>query len=177
MRKHLANPRFFYCLVVGLAITLSNVGITAHAQNKPTVAKRADTNAPTPAQWALALLKPAADRLSGAKAFTFKTYNMVEVPSPVGQMIDYFFTSDVAVEHPDKLREKRSGDCPAFDLYYDGKQFSGVDEKLGLCSQTDAPATLDELIPFILEKAGIYFPYADMLYRDVYGTLTKDLTQ
>src|SRR5262249_6584106 len=111
-----------------------------------------------------------------AKTFTFKTYNMVEVPSPVGQLINYFFTSEVAVERPNKLASKRSGDGPAFDLYYDGKQFSSADAKLGLYAQMDAPATLDELIPLVLKKAGVYFPYADMLYSDVYGSLTKDLT-
>jgi hypothetical protein len=27
-----------------------------------------------------------------------------------------------------------------------------------------------------MEKTGMYFPFADLLYSDVYGTLTKDLT-
>src|SRR5262245_41425116 len=176
MRKFLIKTGLDYCAMVAMAIILSNAGMTAHAQGQPVAAVPADTNAPTPAQRALALLKPAADKLSAAKTFTFKTYNMVEVPSPVGQLINYFFTSEVAVERPNKLASKRSGDGPAFDLYYDGKQFSSADGKLGLYAQMDAPATLDELIPLVLNKAGVYFPYADMLYSDVYGILTKGLT-
>jgi len=169
------KTRLYYSFVVGTAIALGNMRAPAHAQNHPGVATVMDTNSPTPAQRALALLKPAADKLSAAKAFTFKTHSMVEVPSPLGHMINYFFTSEVAVERPNKLCSKKTGDGPAFDLYYDGKKFSGVDEKLGLYAQMDAPPTLDELIPFVMEKTGIYFPSADLLHSDVFGTLTKDM--
>jgi len=170
------KTRLYYSFVVGTAIALSNIRPAAQAQNQPAVAAVTGTNAPTPAQRALALLKPAADKLSAAKAFTFKTHNMVEVLSPVGQVVNYFFTTEVAVERPNKLASKKTGDGPAFDLYYDGQKFSGADAKLGLYAQMDAPATLDELLPFVMEKTGIYFPSADMLYSDVYGNLTKDLT-
>jgi hypothetical protein len=160
-------------LALGAAIALGGLQ-AARAQTPP---GNSGTNAPTPAERALASLKPVADKLSAAKAFTFKVESMVEVPSPPGQLINYFFTSEIAVERPNKLTSKKRGDGPAFDLYYDGKKFSGVDEKLGLYAQMDAPPTLDELIPFVTEKTGIYFPCADVLYSDVYGTLTKDLTQ
>ena len=170
------KTRLYYTFVVGTAIALSNVRPTAQAQGQPAVVAVTGTNTPTPAQRALALLRPAADRLSAAKAFTFKTHSMVEVLSPVGQVVNYFFTSDVAVQRPNKLASKKTGDGPAFDLYYDGKTFSGVDAKLGLYAQMAAPPTLDELIPTVMEKTGIYFPAADVLYSDVYANFTKDLT-
>ena len=56
---------------------------------------------PTPAQYALGLLKRTADRLSAAKSFTFNTTSSVEVASPVGQMINYYSTAEVAVQRPD----------------------------------------------------------------------------
>ena len=170
------KTRLYYSFVVGTAIAMGNMRAPAQAENQPAVVSVTDTNATTPAQRALALLKPAADRLSAAKAFTFKTHTMVEVPSPVGHLINYFFTSEVAVERPNRLFSKKTGDGPAFDLYYDGKKFTGVDAKLGVYAQIDAPPTLDELIPYVLDKTGVYFPSADMLCSDVYGNLTKDLT-
>ena len=139
-------------------------------------AQTPQTPTPTPAQYALGLLKRSADRLSAAKSFTFKTTSSVEVASPPGQMINYFSTAEVAVQRPDRLTAKKSGDGPSFDLYYDGQTFGAVDAKLGLYSQMAAPPTLDALIPLVMEKTGIHFPYADVLYSDVYGTLTKDLT-
>ena len=101
---------------------------------------------------------------------------MVEVPSPLGHLINYFFNTEVAVERPNKLAARKRGDGPAFDVYYDGKKFSGVDEKLGLYAQMDAPPTLDELIPVVTERTGLYFPFADVLYSDMSGMLTKGLT-
>lgn len=170
------KTRLYYTFVVGTAIALGNMRPNAQAQGQPAVVAVTSTNTPTPAQRALALLKSAADRISAAKAFTCKTHNMVEVLSPVGQVVNYFYATDIAVERPNKLASKKTGDGPAYDLYYDGKKFSGVDAKLGLFAQMDAPATLDELIPFVMERAGIYFPAADMLASDVYANLTKDLT-
>ena len=131
---------------------------------------------PTPAQYALGLLKRSADRLSAATSFTFKTTSSVEVTSPVGQTLNYFSSADVAVRRPDRLMAKKTGDGPSFDLYYDGKTFGAVDSKLKLYAQLTAPPTLDALIPLVLAKTGIQFPYADVLYSNIYGAVTKDLT-
>ena len=169
------NTKQLCGLAVGAAIALGNLPGT-NAQTQPNSGGASATNAPTPAQYALGLLKPVADKLSAAKAFKFKVESMVEVPSPPGQMINYFSTYEVAVERPNKLVSKKRGDGPAFDLYYDGKKFSGVDDKRGLYAQMEAPASLDELIPLVRERTGLYFPCADVLYSDVYGALTKDLT-
>jgi hypothetical protein len=170
------KTRLYYTFVVGTAIALSNMRVPAQAQNHPAAAAITDSNTPTPAQRALALLKPAVDRLSAARAFTFKAQCMVEALSPAGQVVNYSFTSQVTVERPNRLIARKSGDGPAFDLYYDGKKFTGVDAKLGRYAQMDAPATLDELIPVIMKKTGICFPAGDMLYSDVYGNLVRDLT-
>jgi hypothetical protein len=91
-------------------------------------------------------------------------------------MITYFSVADVAVQRPNKLTSKRTGDGPAFDVYYDGKTFSGVDTKLGLYAKMDAPSTLDALVPAVMEKTGIPFPYGDFLYADVFSALTNGIT-
>ena len=41
----------------------------------------------------------------------------------------------------------------------------------------DAPGTLDELIPFVMDKTGIALPAAELLFSDVFGRLTGDITQ
>ena len=171
----LTNTRQFYGLALGGAIAFGGLP-SARAQTQPAASGTSSTNEPTHAERALGLLKPVADKLSATKAFRFKIESMVEVPSPVGQMINYFFNTEVEVERPNKLFARKRGDGPAFDVYYDGKKFSGIDEKLGLYAEMDAPATLDELIPAVTEKTGMYFPFADVLYSDVYARVTKDLT-
>ena len=136
----------------------------------------ADTKAPTPAQYALGLLKKSADKLSGAQSFTFKAVSSAESPSPDGRMITYFTTAAVAVQRPNKLMARRTGDGPEFDVYYDGKTFTGVDAKLGLYARMDAPTTLEALVPAVMEKTGMSFPYGDFLYRDVFAALTNGIT-
>jgi hypothetical protein len=171
----LMNTRQLCGLALGAAIAFGS-STSARSQSQPAAGGASATTGPTPAERALGLLKPVADKLSSAKAFRFKIESMVEVPSPVGQMIDYFFNTEVEAERPNKIFARKRGDGPAFDVYCDGKKFSGVDEKLGLYAQMDAPATFDQLIPAVMEKTGMYFPFADVLYSDVYGTLTKGLT-
>jgi len=171
----LKNSKPLCGLALGAAVALGYPP-GARAQTQPAASGTSATNGPTHAQRALALLKPVAEKLSSTKAFRFKIESMVEVPSPMGQMINYFFNTEVEVERPNKLFARKRGDGPAFDVYYDGKKFSGVDEKLGLYAQMDAPATLDDLIPAVTEKTGMYFPFADVLYSDVYAKVSKDLT-
>jgi hypothetical protein len=164
--------------VVGLAAAaaLFTALPGAHAQTPAAASQAAATNAQTPAQYALALLKKSADKLSAAKSFTVKTVSSAESPSPDGRMITYFSTAAVAVGRPNKLMVKRTGDGPAFDLYYDGKIFGGVDTKLGLYARMDAPPTLDGLMSAVMEKTGMSLPYGDFLYRDVFAALTNGLT-
>jgi hypothetical protein len=130
----------------------------------------------TPSEYALSLLKRATDKLSAARSFTFKSTSSVEVISPVGHVINYYSTAEVAVQRPNKLAAKKTGDGPSFDLFYDGKTFGAVDPKLKLYAEMAAPPTLDALIPEVLGRTGIHFPYADVLYSDVYAAVTKDLT-
>jgi hypothetical protein len=162
-------------LALGAAVALGSP-VGAHAQAQPAAGGAAATTGPTHAERALGLLKPVADKLSAAKGMRFKVESMVEVPSPVGHTINYFFNTEVEVQRPNKLFARKRGDGPAFDVYYNGQKFGGVDEKLGVYAEMDAPATLDDLIPAVMEKTGMYFPFADVLYSDVYGTVTKGLT-
>ena len=162
-------------LALGAVIAIGSLP-GANAQTPPTAGGVSATNAATPAQYALGLLKRSCDRLSAARSFTFKTTSSVEVLSPVGQMINYYSTAEVAVQRPDKLAAKKSGDGPSFDVYYDGSTFGAVDAKLSLYSEMAAPPTLDALIPLVMEKTGIHFSYADVLLSDPYGATTKDLT-
>jgi hypothetical protein len=169
------NSGALCALTLGAAITFGSApGV--QAQSQATSGAASGTNGPSHAERALGLLKPVADKLSSTKTMRFKTESMVEVPAPPGQVINYFFSTEVEVVRPNKLLAKKRGDGPAFDVYYNGHQFSGVDEKLGLYAEMDAPPTLDELIPAVLERTGLYFPFADLLYMDVYGTWTKGLT-
>jgi hypothetical protein len=157
-----------------VAALLGTISLSGLADS--VLAETPSANPPTPAEYALGLLKRVADRLSAASNFTFKTTSSVEVMSPVGHMINYYSQFEIAVHRPDKLAAKKTGDGPSFDVYYDGKTFTAVDVKQGVYAQMAAPPTLDALIPAVEEKTGMHFPYSDVLVSDVYRAVTKDLT-
>ena len=58
--------------------------------------------------------------LGAAKALTYRSRTIVEVPAKTGQFITLFSTAEVALKRPDKLRARLTGEAPNFDFYYDG---------------------------------------------------------
>jgi hypothetical protein len=127
-------------------------------------------------QEALDLVKKMSDTLAATPSFVVRTRSSLETPAGTGQSLDFFTESTVAVERPDKLSAEIRGDAPPFDLYFDGKTMTAYEPTHKLYASSDAPKTLDALVPFAAEKAGILLPFADVLYSDAYAVLTKDLT-
>jgi hypothetical protein len=125
---------------------------------------------------ALDLLKRMSDKLADAKSFSFRSRSTVEAPGGTGQLLNFFAQNEVAVVRPNKLDAKVRGDAPPFDFYYDGSKMTVYAPTQKLYATTEAPKTIDEMLPFAAKKAGILLPFADVLYSDPYAVLTKDLT-
>ena len=89
------------------------------AADEPPAPKRAATS-PYIEQTALDQLKRMSETLGAAKALTFRTSNTVEIPAKTGQYITLFANSEIALERPNKLRAKVTGEVPNFDFTYDG---------------------------------------------------------
>lgn len=72
-----------------------------------------------------------------------------------------------------KLSAEIRGDAPPFDVYFNGEKMTAYEPTHKLYATTDAPKTLDEVLPFAAQKAGILLPFEDVLYSDPYAALTK----
>ena len=149
--------------------------------------EKAPASAPSPAQataspgrvmeqGALDLVKKMSAKLAATPAFVVRTRSSTEAPGGTGQFLTFFTESVVAVKRPDKLSAEIRGDAPPFDFYYDGVKMTAYEPTHKLYATTDAPKTLDELLPFAAKTAGILLPFEDVLYRDPYAALTQDLT-
>lgn len=176
------SPRHALLAAVAFALAVSGC---AHKAPPPPVAvapaptaTKAAQAAPAPIieQQALDHLKAMSDTLAAAKSFTYRARSAVEVPAKTGQFLTHFIESEVALERPNKLRSHVTGDLPHFQVYYDGVTVSALDVQDNLYATAKAPATVDELLPFALEKAGIDFPAADLLTANPYAELTKGMT-
>jgi hypothetical protein len=176
MKKRIQHLSILAC---SFSVLLASEVLAAQ-ETSATNAPTASTNAPTPAavmeQKALDDLKRMSDALSAAKSFTFRIRSTVEVPAKTGQMITLFATSELALQRPDKLRAMVRGEVPNFDFYYDGRSIAAYSPKNNVYSMTNAPNTIDALLPFVEERTGIHFPAADVMFSDPYVMLTKGLT-
>ena len=126
---------------------------------------------------ALDLLKAATSRLDGAKTFSFRTRNTPGAPADGSPFASFFTDAQFAVLRPNKLRAKVRGEAPPLDVFFDGRTLTVYQPTLNLYATTDEPGTLEALIPFALQRAGVLFPLADVLTGDPQTTLTRRITR
>jgi hypothetical protein len=124
---------------------------------------------------ALSMLKRMSATLSGAKAFTFESKSIFEVPSITGQFVTLFSVGEVALKRPYKLRAQHAGDAPPFDFTYDGTSVSALAPQTKVFSTAKAPASIDGMLSGLRQETGIRFPSAPLLYSDPYAILTRNL--
>lgn len=116
------------------------------------------------------------ETLGAAKAFTYRSRSTVEIPAKSGQFVTLFGDSDVALERPNKVSIRITGEVRNFNFYYDGTSVSAFAPKGNIYSTAPAPDTIDEMLKFVQSKTGIYFPSADVMYSDPYAMLSAGLT-
>lgn len=149
-----------------LAFALAPAPLTAAEKSK---APRID-----PA--ALAPLKQMSATLAGAKAFTYRSNSILEVPAATGQFITLFSEARVAVRRPDKIVAHLGGEAPRFDFYYDGRTVSAFAPGTNVYSVIPAPPTIDAMLPDLHAETGIRFATAPLLASDPYRAITRGLT-
>jgi hypothetical protein len=84
--------------------------------------------------------------LGAAKALTYRSRSTVEVPANTGQFVTLFATSDVALQRPDKLRVRVTGEVPNFDFYYNGLNIAAFAPKNQVYSVASVPDTIDAML-------------------------------
>jgi hypothetical protein len=124
---------------------------------------------------ALEVLRRMSTTLGAAKAFTYRSRSIVEVPAKTGQFITHFSSADVALKRPDKLRARLTGEAPHFDFYFDGKTASAFAPATKVYSTVEAPSTIDTMLPALEQETGIRFASAPLLFSDPYDVLTRKL--
>jgi hypothetical protein len=124
---------------------------------------------------ALELLKRMSSTLGSAKAFTYRSRSVIEVPARTGQYITLFSSAEVALKRPDKLRARLSGEAPHFDFYFDGATASAFAPGGKVYSVAEAPSTIDAMLPELQRETGIRFISAPLLFSNPYEVLTRGL--
>ena len=125
---------------------------------------------------AIEILKAASNRLAAAHSMTFTADVSYESPSRQGPPLVYATQSDVTMVRPNKLRVISPGDGPASEFYYDGKIMMAFAPAENLVAVADAPPTIDATLQAAFDRAGIYFPFTDVIVTDPYKDLSDGLS-
>lgn len=150
-----------------LVLFLPAFGATYHSE-----ARAAES--PAVSQEALDIPEKMGNYLADARTMTFTANTMVETPVR-GQILNFFASTRAIVRRPNGLTAiARSGRKPQ-EFYFDGSTMTSYSPRDKMYAVSPAPATLDELFPFAMEKAGIHTVFSDLLTSDPYAYLTGDL--
>ena len=180
------NAKKISLLLLATAFTLQGcatqpekkaVAETNQAATTP-AAKQAYVPAPAPVveQYALDRLKQMSNTLTASQSFSYRSESSIELQSKTGQFITFFTENEVALQRPNKLRMNLSGDTRNLQLYFDGSKVSAFHEDDNAYAVSPPLASIDEMLDFIMAKAQISFPSADLMYSDPYAVMTKNLT-
>lgn len=176
MQAHIRRAASTLALLSSLTVSVALGQDQAPASTPHTATPPAAAPGRVMEQGALDLVKKMSTKLTATPAFLVRTRSSLEAPSGTGQFLTFFTESVVAVERPNKLSAEIRGDAPPFDFYFNGEKMTAYEPVHKLYATTDAPKTLDELVPFAAKTAGILLPFADVLSSDPYAALTKDAT-
>ena len=135
---------------------------------------QAQTSTVDPA--ATQILKRMTDYLGSLRRFSVRTQNTLEDLLDSGQRVDHEISASVLVSRPNKLRAERSGDVISQVFYYDGKALTLYNPSDKVYATEPAAETIEQVLDFSRESLGLTVPAADLVYRDAFPLLTKDVT-
>lgn len=163
-----------------LLLPLALAGLTCAAL--PAVAQQAQpappaqtAQAPAIEPKALEILKAMSTKLASAKTVSFTVATAFDQPGRNGQPILYATESNVALQRPNRFAVITYGDGPRSAFYYNGKDMVVALPEKNLVAVADAPGSVEDMLEQAFVKAGIYFPWVDLIVTDPFAEIQKGL--
>jgi hypothetical protein len=124
---------------------------------------------------AVQILQRMTDYLSNLKQFSVHTQTTLEDLLESGHRVDFDISANVIVSRPNRLHAERKGDLIDQVFYYDGKTLTLHNPSDKVYATESAPGTIEELLDFARETLGIAVPVADLVYRNAFPLLIRDV--
>jgi len=142
-----------------------------------TVSTEAGTQAPAVDPAAVEILKRMTNFLDGLQQFSVNTHSMIEEMHASKHRVDYDVAASVTVKRPNKMRAARKGgEILNESLFYDGKTLTVYKPSEKAYATEKGLDTIENMITFVRETAGLLLPSADLLYRNALPLLMQDVT-
>jgi hypothetical protein len=140
------------------------------AKTEPAPAK------PIVQQVALDRLKQMSDTLTSSQTFSYHSKSAIDLQSETGQFVTFFNEAQVALQRPNKLHADVIGELANVELSFDGNTLTAFDGSKNTYAASSPLNGIDEMLEFLMTKAQISFPSADLMYSDPYAVMTKNLS-
>ena len=145
------------------------------SQPKPAAKTEPAPAKPVVQQYALDRLKQMSDILTASQSFSYHSKSAIDLQSETGQFVTFFNEAQVVLQHPNKLHADVRGELANLELYFDGNTLSAFDVSKNTYATFSPLNSIDEMLDFLMTKAQISFPTADLMYSDPYAVMTKNL--
>jgi hypothetical protein len=149
---------------------------TAKKIEQPVAKSAEPAAAPVIEQPALDRLKQMSDTLTASKAFSYRSHSSIALQAKNGQFVTFFTDAELALQRPNKLHMTVSGDTYNLHLYFDGTKASAFDADNNLYAVSTPLNNIDEMLDYVMTKAQVNFPSADIMYSNPYAHMTQNLT-
>ena len=127
-------------------------------------------------QAALDRLKQMSDTLTSSQTFSYHSKSAIDLQSETGQFVTFFNEAQVALQRPNKLHADVVGELVNVKLHFDGNTLTAFDHSKNTYATSSPLNSIDEMLEFLMTKAQISFPSADLMYSDPYAVMTKNLS-
>ncbi len=121
------------------------------------------------------VLHQMSDYLNALEQFTIHLENSVDTLLETGQKIQLGRSVDVSIKRPNRLRADINGDIFDQELFYDGKSVTLYGKKVNYYATAKAPENIESALDYAEQSFGLVAPAADLIYRNSYDILTKDI--
>ena len=163
-------------LLLPLALAgLACAALPAAAQQAQPAPPAQTAQAPAIEPKALEILKAMSTKLASAKTVSFTVATAFDQPGRNGQPILYATESNVALQRPNRFAVITYGDGPRSAFYYNGKDMVVALPEKNLVAVADAPGSVEDMLEQAFVKAGIYFPWVDLIVTDPFAEIQKGL--
>lgn len=119
------------------------------------------------------ILKKMSALLAAAPRFALEAEETFDEVSDNAPRLQLTNVRRIAIERPARLAADATGDTLSRATWYDGKTITVLDKSKNQYVTLDAPATIDATLDAVSDEYGIVIPVSDLLYSDVYATLTE----
>lgn len=149
----------------------------AGAQEAPAASPAPEAPTPAPVRRidprADEILKRMSALLATAPRFALEAEETFDEVSDNAPRLQLTNVRRIAIERPARLAADATGDTLNRATWYDGKTISVLDKSKNHYVTLEAPTTIDATLDAVSDDYGIVIPVSDLLYSDVYATLTE----